>query len=164
MNELIIFCAKYLIYLVIVAAFIYWLTLPKKSKLRSAVFGVITILVAFVLAKIGGGLFYNARPFVSDHVTALFKYPADNGFPSDHTLITASIGVTIFAISKKWGSVLLVAAIIIGLSRVLAHVHHPVDILASILFAIVGGIVAYYATPKVLPYVSKVGFVHSWLH
>lgn len=149
MNTVIIFCAKYLVFIVGLVAVGYWLTLPKKQKLTVAIFGVITLAVAFILAKIGGAVFYDARPFVLDHVTALFKYTADNGFPSDHTLLAASIGLAIFMASKKWGAGLLAAAVIIGTSRVLAHVHHPIDIVGSLIFVAIGGMLAYYLTPKI---------------
>lgn len=158
MNSIIIFCAIYLIFVVGLVAAGYWLTLPKKQKISVAVFGIITLLVSFILAKIGGALFYDARPFVSDHVVALFKYTADNGFPSDHTWVTASVALAILTVSKKWGIGLLAGSIIIGVSRVLANVHHPIDIIASLVFAAIGGAIAYYATPKILNRLSNKRF------
>ncbi len=163
MNSVIIFCAKYLIFVVALAAFAYWVTLPKKLKIRAFVFGIITMAIAYILAKIGSSLFYNARPFVSDHVVPLFKYTADNGFPSDHTLLSASIAVTLFTISKKWGVSFAVLAIIIGSSRVLAHVHHPIDIVGSLVFALIGGAIAYLLSPRILVFLSKSHFFNHLL-
>lgn len=163
MDLVIILCAKYLIFLFGLAAFAYFLILSKKLKIKVIIFGIITTIIAFILAKIGSSLFYDARPFVSDHVTALFKYTADNGFPSDHTLLSASIAITIFAISRKWGIGFLIISIIIGTSRVLAHVHHPIDILGGIIFALIGGFFAFYVSPKILPHIYKMSYINKWL-
>jgi undecaprenyl-diphosphatase len=149
MNSLIILCAKDLIYLTILLAVIFLLVLPNKKKKNFIIFGVITGAVAYLLAKIGGAIFYNARPFVSEHVIPLIQHAANNGFPSDHTLIASAIAVTIFMVSKKWGVGFMILAIIIGSARVMAHVHHPIDIIGSIIFALLGGVVAYYLTPKI---------------
>lgn len=155
MNPIIIFCAKYLFYIVAVIAFIYWLKLTKRQKIEVVIFGIVTIVVAFILAKLGGALFYNPRPFVSDHIVSLFPYIADNGFPSDHTLFSAAIAVTIYSVSKKWGLVLGVLAVVVGISRVLAHVHHPIDIVASLIFGMVAGLAAYFLTPKIIRFAKN---------
>lgn len=160
---LIIACAKYLIIIVGLLAIFYWLRLPNKQKLQTLIFGIITGMVALILAKIGGSLFYDARPFVSDNVVPLFRYTADNGFPSDHTLLAACVAVTIFIVSKKWGIGFTVLVVIIGTSRVLAYVHHPIDIIGSIVFAAIGGVVAYFVTPKALRLVTKSIRVKHWV-
>ena len=149
MNSIIILCAKDLIYLTALLGLVYWITLKTDQKRHFVIFGAITASAAFILAKIGGLLFYNARPFASEHLTPLIQHAASNGFPSSHTLLAAVIAVTIFAISKKWGIGFMVVAVIIGASRVAANIHHPVDIIGSIIFAVVGGVVAYYLTPKI---------------
>ncbi|HEY8992838.1 MAG TPA: phosphatase PAP2 family protein [Candidatus Microsaccharimonas sp.] len=149
MNSLIILCAKDLLYLAALLGLIYWLFLANKQKKYLIIFGAITGIVAFILAKVGSTLFYNARPFVSEHLTPLIQHATDNGFPSDHTLLAASIAVTVFAVSKKWGIGFMVLAIIIGASRVMAHVHHPIDIIGSLVFSFIGGMVAYFLAPKV---------------
>ena len=150
MNFIIILCAKYLFIVIGLIAFIYWLKLTNKRKLEIITFGIITALVAFLLAKIGGAMFYNARPFVVNNIVPLLPHAADNGFPSDHTLFSAVIAVTMYSVSKKLGLILGVLSVIVGMSRVLALVHHPIDIVGSIVFAIIGGVVAYYLTPKIM--------------
>lgn len=150
MDSIIIFCAKYLYLAVILIAGVYWLTLSKKLKIQLAIFGFVAGLIALALTKIGGSLFYDPRPFVSSNIIPLYAHSADNGFPSDHTVLTAFVAVTIFFASKKLGLVLLLLAIIIGTSRVMAHVHKPIDIIGSLVFAGIGGLTAYYLTPKIV--------------
>ncbi len=155
MDQIIIFCAKYLFFIIAVLAFIYWLKLAKRQKIEIIIFGSVALVLAFIMAKLGGALFYNARPFVTDHVVALFPYVADNGFPSDHTLFSAVIAVTICSVSKKWGLVLGGLAVVVGISRVLAHVHHPADIIGSLVFAALAGLAAYFLTPKIIRFAKS---------
>ena len=150
MDQIIIFCAQYLVFLVILAAGIYWLTLARRQKVSFMVFGLIAGITAYLLAKVGGTLFDNPRPFVNNNVVPLFTHAADNGFPSDHTLFTAVIAATVWSFSKKWGVVFFAFCIIVGGSRVLAHVHHVIDIVGAIGFAVLGAAVAYAATKKLL--------------
>lgn len=150
MDIVIIFCAQYLYLIVGLVAGIYWLTLPKEQKLQMVVFGVIAAIIAFALAKIGAALYFDPRPFVVQNIAPLYPHVADNGFPSDHTLLTAAIAVIVYSVSKKLGLALMVMAVIVGLARVLAHVHSPIDIIGSLAFAIAGGLSAYYLVPKLI--------------
>ncbi len=148
-HSVIVLIAQDMLFVVGLIALIFWIRLDTQNKIKFLIFGIITGLIALLLAKIGGALFYNARPFVSDNLVALMPHAADNGFPSDHTLMSAAIAATVYYFSKKLGLVILGLAIIIGVSRVLAHVHHPIDIIGSLVFATIGGLVAYWATPKI---------------
>ncbi len=143
-QTVIVLIAEYMLYVAGLIAFIYWLRLDQQNKIKFLVFIIMTGVVAIVLAKIGAAMFYDARPFVSDHLVALMPHAADNGFPSDHTLLSATIAMAVYYFSKKLGLVLFGLAIIIGVSRVLAHVHHPIDIIGSLIFAIIGGLIAYW--------------------
>lgn len=150
MDMFIVFCAKYLIIVVGLFALSYWLTLPRKQKTEVLIMGAITGIVAFILAKTGSSMFVDPRPFVSDGVTPLFAYTADNGFPSDHTLVGMIITMALLSVSRKWAVNLFVLTIIVGASRVFAGVHHPIDIVGSILFGALGGVLAMYLTPKII--------------
>ena len=150
MDMFIVFCAKYLIIVIGLLALGYWLTLPRKQKTEVLVMGIITGIVALILAKAGGALFTDPRPFVSDHITPLFPYTADNGFPSDHTLLGMTVTMALLSVSRRWALNVFVLTIVVGASRVLAGVHHPIDIVGSILFGALGGVVAIYASSKVI--------------
>lgn len=154
MSSLYIFGAQYLVFVMALVAGGYWLSLSKRQKLYMVTYGLTTAVVAFVLAKLGASLFHNPRPFVVDHTAPLVAHGNDNGFPSDHTLLAGIIAATVFAVSKKWGAVLIVAALAVGLSRVQVHVHHVVDVLGSLMFVAISALVAWYITPKVLSFMA----------
>jgi undecaprenyl-diphosphatase len=151
MHELLLIFAKYLIGIVGLIAFIYWLAVPRHEKVRLIIFGIIAGSATFALAKIGSALFYDPRPFVVHHVVPLYPHGADNGFPSDHTLLAAIIAITVWVSSKRLGIVLFVMALLIGLSRVIGNIHSPIDIVGSIFFALLGGVLASFLASKLFP-------------
>lgn len=155
MNNIIIFSAKYVVFIIPLVAFIYWLTLGKKQKIQLALYGIITLGITFILTRVGSAVYFDPRPFADGSVTALLPHAADNGFPSDHTALAASVAVAVFLANKKIGISLAVLAIIVGVARVAAHVHSPIDILGSMLFACIGGLIAYLVTPHILKYIYK---------
>ena len=135
MNSLIVFVAKYFLYLSVLLVALYWLRSTTSTKIEIGFRLVVGGLIALALAKVGAQLYYSTRPFVSDHVTPLFAHAPDNGFPSDHALLASFLGFTVLGYSRRAGVILLINAVLIGAARVGAHVHHPLDILGSFVFS-----------------------------
>ncbi len=135
MNSLIVFVAKYFLYLSVLLVALYWLRSTTSTKIEMGFRLVVGGLIALALAKVGAQLYYSTRPFVSDHVTPLFAHAPDNGFPSDHALLASFLGFTVLGYSRRAGVILLINAVLIGAARVGAHVHHPLDILGSFVFS-----------------------------
>ncbi len=137
MNELIIFAAKYLFLVSIVIIGIFFLSLPKADKKKMFLLGLVSGVISLVLLKISAMIVQDPRPFVVNHVIPLIPHAADNGFPSDHTLITMWLATVVFLFNKRLGIVLMIISLIVGIARVLALVHHPVDIVGSVGIAII---------------------------
>lgn len=150
MHDLLLFTAKYLYLGVGLIALAYWIKVSKQEKIRLVVFGAVAAVVTLLLVKVGAALFYDPRPFVAQHITPLYPHGADNGFPSDHTVLTAFIALTIFSSSRRIGALLLCLSVLIGLSRVTGHIHSPIDILGSLLFAAIGYAAARALTPRIM--------------
>ena len=132
MDVIIIFIAKYFILIPIIAAiFVAWRLKNRKDILKFILVVLVGGILSLILAKFASMLWYNPRPFVVGHFSPLIPHAADNGFPSDHVLLASFLGWTILRYSKKIGIGVLVAAAIIGISRVMAGVHHPADIIGS---------------------------------
>ena len=155
MDTLTLFEAKYLVFIIVIIAGVYWLTLPKEQKVRMFVFGVITAVVAFALTRLGGAIYFDPRPFVDSAVTPIYPHAANNGFPSDHTALAFTAAATVFYMNKKFGLVLLFLASLVGASRVLGYIHSFTDILGSIVFVAIAYGLAYYFTPKILTKFNK---------
>ena len=79
-----------------------------------------------------------------DHsIKPLFPHIADNGFPSDHTLLTMTIAAIIFVYNRKLGILLAIFSLIIGFSRVAAGVHHALDIIGAAVIAVTTTYISY---------------------
>lgn len=144
MNFLIILTAKYL-YLVIIAVFLVFIAKSSsvlKTKLLKT--SLLTLPFALVLLKIAARLYYDPRPFVVNHLTPLIAHAVDNGFPSDHTLLCAVLTVIVFLYNRKLSAFLFFLTLLVGSSRVLAQVHHPIDIVGSIVIALISILPSYF--------------------
>jgi undecaprenyl-diphosphatase len=132
----IIFSAKYLLFLVIGLVFVYFLRQSKKVRKEFMIFSALLLSIAFIISRIVAHFYYNARPFVVEKVTPLIAHVADNGFPSDHTLLGCAIAGVVFRFDKKIGVAVFLLSLIIGFSRVFAGVHHSLDIWGSVIIVL----------------------------
>ena len=92
--------------------------------------------IALALVRIGGHLYYDTRPFVREHVAPLFAHAPDNGFPSDHALLTSFLAFVSFRYTKPVAAALTVNALLVSWARVAAKVHSPIDIVGSFVFSL----------------------------
>ena len=145
MNSIVVFVAQYLFLFVILLLGLAWLnTKDKNTKVKFIVSVIIAGIIAFILSRIASKFFYDTRPFVAQHVKPLFPHAADNGFPSDHALLTGTLTAAAYFFNKKYATGMLVLTILIGIARVWAKVHSPLDIAGGWVFGIVGAFAGYY--------------------
>jgi undecaprenyl-diphosphatase len=142
-TDLIIFCASYLFIVVLLIAGVFFWKQQKSTKQHLLIFALVSFSITFVLAFIGGHLFYDTRPFITGHFTPLIPHSADNGFPSDHTLLTSAVAFLIYVFNKKLGIALFVLSIIVGMARVYAGIHSPIDIVGSIFISMIATGIAF---------------------
>lgn len=131
-----------------------------KSRSKKVLFLIVLVvagILALIFSRIGNNLIHSPRPFVerqSGSHCEIYRRPSrrpliphgcDNGFPSDHTLLSSLIGFAILPFSPGLGVVGLILALLIGAARVFANVHHWIDIAGG--FAITGAavVIAYYS-------------------
>lgn len=136
MNLLIAVAAKYL-YLIVILAFLAWTYFRAKKQMKNIVkLVVISFPISFVIAKILSHFYYNARPFVTENIKPLIFHAPNNGFPSDHTLLTMTIAAVIYQYNKKVGTILALLALCVGYARVAAKIHHQIDVWAAAVVAV----------------------------
>jgi undecaprenyl-diphosphatase len=149
MDTLIIIGAKYLIIVVGLVAAIATLLSERAIIKKIVPLVVLSFAVAFLSAWIVGLFYYDSRPFVVEHIEPLISHKPDNGFPSDHTLFAMVAAATIFVYHRKLGVLLGVLAILVGVSRVMAKVHYPIDIVGSVAIAIAATFICFIVLKKV---------------
>jgi len=137
MHEVVTLVAKYFVIIPLLIAGYVWLRLEQKDKLRFVLLALASGVVAVLLAKVGSKLYYDPRPFVSGHFTPYIPHASDNGFPSDHTLLSAWLGFLTLSRSRRLGALALAFAVLVGGARMIAGVHHLLDIVGSFVCAAV---------------------------
>ncbi len=135
LSLIIIVLAEYFIIVPVLIYGVYFISIKERKRL--ILFTITIALLASMLAIIGGALYYNPRPFVVDNTIPLFPHPADNGFPSEHVLFAAIIAASLLPFSRKYSIIVWLIALLIGCARLYAGVHHILDIIASILIALI---------------------------
>lgn len=136
MNFLIIFTADYAIFLLFAALPLLWLVKKREMSLHA----FLSALSAWLISKFFKDFFYTPRPFLISGNTPLVNYSSDGSFPSNHTAAAFAIAVTVFLHHRRLGSVLIILALLIGVSRIFGGVHYPVDIIGG---AVIGSLIAW---------------------
>lgn len=130
-----IFFATYAIALPPIVLAVLYLRSASNEKVSRAIFALGVAALSFVLAKIASFFFFNPRPFVVGDFAPLVAHAANNGFPSEHSLLAGVLASIALAWSRRAGIALWLLAAAIGAARVYAGVHHAIDILASFAIA-----------------------------
>jgi undecaprenyl-diphosphatase len=150
MDQIVIFCAKYMVAAVVLLWLIAWLQASKKPRLSLTTATIIAVFIATILDRIISRLYYDPRPFVTHHIMPLVAHASDNGFPSEHTLFSITLASVLFFYRPKLGYLAFAIGIVVGISRVAAHVHSPIDIIGGILIGTIAGYAGYKVAPKLL--------------
>ena len=143
MSFVIVFIGKYVIFIVGLIALTTTLFSERTIRNKIIVLAIPSFLFAFGMASVAGLLYYNPPPFVVEQTVPLIPHEADNGFPSDHTLYAMVAAADIFIYRRKIGILLGILAVLVGVFRVIAGIHHPIDIVGGIAIAIAATCIAW---------------------
>lgn len=132
MQDLFItFLASFLIWFMFAGLFVLWV-IDGKIKKEQVLHALLAAGIAWVVAELVKAAFPTVRPFVLDGTIPMVFMPGTDGaFPSAHTAAAFALGTTIWLHDKKVGIAFLVAALVVGVARVVGNVHYPIDILGG---------------------------------
>lgn len=90
-------------------------------------------------------------------IAPLFPHSIDNGFPSEHVLLAIVVAGVVFAYNRKLGVILAILGLVVGSARVIANVHHPIDIIGGAAIALISIFCAHWvlSTKKVQNFLIK---------
>ncbi len=140
--------ANYLWYVIIGITFAYFLIRPRPEQKRMLIFAALVLPLVYVASLLGGALYNDPRPFVVGHFVPLIPHKANNGFPSDHVLWSAAMAAIIFPGNRYLSLILWALTAGVGAARVYVGVHHPIDIIGTILMVIVVAGLAYFVIKR----------------
>ena len=141
LDEVAIFCAQYLGYILVGILFVFLLKDFRKYCRVAAEVLVSVILARLVIVEIIRFIWYQPRPFVANQVNLLLPHVPSASFPSGHAAFFFALSFLIYFYNKKAGFLLLSASFLIGISRVFCGLHWPADILGGALIGIFSALV-----------------------
>jgi undecaprenyl-diphosphatase len=121
-----------------------WLLSPPGDTLwkRACAAGLSAAALGLLVNAVLTHLWHRPRPYQSHHDIVPLVHPSlDPSFPSDHATAALSIALGVFFVSRRAGWLFLVFAGLVAISRVLAGMHYPTDVLASLAVSVVSGYV-----------------------
>ena len=142
MNDLLItFLASVLVWVMFAGLIVLWIV-DGKVKKEEALHAIFASVIAWIMTEMTKSLFDISRPFYENGLdTNTLTVPAGYSFPSSHTAIAFAIGVTIWLHNKKYGAIFLSFSILVGIGRVMANVHYPIDIIGGAVIGVAAAIV-----------------------
>lgn len=149
MQAIVIFSANYLYLASITIGFYGLFFAPRELQINLIKLAFFSLPLSLIIGKIANYFFENLRPFVLNREFPLIPHAPDNGFPSDHMLLAATIASVVFIYRPSLGILLFVIALLVGASRVLAKIHHPIDIFGSIAISIIAVLIAKFLASQV---------------
>ncbi len=129
-------------YLVLGAVFvrIFWKIaiaksfIEKKKLFIEGLVLIFSVLLTWIIVTLIKALVAAPRPFeIVDGVRTLVLHGGGDSFPSGHTAIAASIAGAIRPYHQRAGMLLILFALLVGISRVYLGVHFPIDVIAGFL-------------------------------
>jgi undecaprenyl-diphosphatase len=147
-DQIIVFCASYLAYILIAIFFglLLFAHYSRNERRTTLIVAVASAIVArFGVTEFIRVFIHRPRPFlVETPIHQLLTDPAWS-FPSGHATFFFALATAVYLYHKRWGVFFFIAAAVVSLGRVAAGVHYPSDILAGALVGVLVslGITAY---------------------
>jgi undecaprenyl-diphosphatase len=144
LDDIMKLAAKDLIFLAVPLILLLWF-LPgaragRALRQRVAFVSAVAAVLALAAGMLAGALYSESRPFI-EHPgeRRLISHSADNGFPSDHALVSFAVAGGLFAWRWMAGLAVSIVATLIGIARIFVGVHWPLDIVGGAAIGILAG-------------------------
>ncbi|MFT7557741.1 MAG: membrane-associated phospholipid phosphatase [Planctomycetota bacterium] len=158
LSKIPLFAELSLLYVIYIPIFLIFLTICIRYRLgvygkiqktlgflhEISVLGIV-LGAAWAVAQVLKYIFQVPRPFLlyPESITPLVDM-SSYSFPSGHAAVLMALAVWMIGMRPKWfGVFLVVAALLGGLSRIVAGVHTPLDVVAGWALGYIVGYLAY---------------------
>ncbi|WP_063770754.1 phosphatase PAP2 family protein [Streptacidiphilus carbonis] len=88
------------------------------------------------------------RALPHDFLIEACPAPSDYAFPSNHTTVVAAVAAALFLVNRRLGAVAVLAALVMGFSRVYVGAHYPHDVLVALVVGTAAGLAIAWAARR----------------
>lgn len=140
-----IFFADYLAYLLVIGFLVLVIYEEgARQKFRLFAEGVIAVILARgIITTAIRFFYYHPRPFEAYGFAPLIG-ESGSSFPSGHAAWFFALAMVVWYVNRKWGIWYLVLAAAMGLARIYAGVHFPLDVLGGAAVGIASGMFVHW--------------------
>ncbi len=142
-DTLIVFGVQHLLY-ILIAGIIVFLLLRRENFFEKFFVILGSAVIAWTISQAVNWLFPVARPFLTLDISPLFLHGGYDSFPSGPATFAFALAAGLFFYYKPLAWPYMFGALLIGISRVIAGVHWPIDILGGFVLAGVVVVTMYY--------------------
>lgn len=153
-DTAVIFFGQYLVYWLVAGLFAFLIFgKDKKRELKMIILSTISVVLSrLIITEIIRYFYFVSRPFINNVVYQLLFHETSGSFPSGHAAFFFALAMAVYFFHKKWGIVFFTGAILIGISRIIAGIHWPIDILGGAIIGILSAwLVKFFYTAIIKP-------------
>ena len=150
LDGVVVFFASYLAYILVALFFAYvFFRHSKQEKFQLfLIAGISAFFARFCVAELIRLFYQRSRPFIDIPVHQLLT-SNEWSFPSGHATFFFALATVLYLHNKKWGIGFFIAALLITVSRVIAGIHYPSDIIGGALIGIAVAYAVFYFVRKI---------------
>jgi undecaprenyl-diphosphatase len=154
-DSLVIFFAQYLGYWLVAGLFaLVILGKDKKKEIKMLILTAISVFLSrIIITETIRYFYYSPRPFVVlNDLNQLISHEPTASFPSGHAAFFFALAMAVVFATRwrTWGAIFFLGAILIGVSRVIAGIHWPCDILGGAIIGIISALVAKFISQSII--------------
>ena len=112
------------------------------------------LLARFVVVEVIRLFIKTTRPYEFLSFLPLIDPVNEFSFPSGHVSVLSALAFIAWGVRPAAGAALLFGAVIVGLARVLAGVHWPIDVAGGVFVGAFTALVVYYIADRLRPYLK----------
>jgi|SRR3989344_3076917 len=152
-DAVIIFSANYLWWISLVLLVgVIWKKGYFKNDLQKSLSLIAMPFVAELITYILKHLVSAPRPsLIMTNIAMLITENGFDSFPSGHTTFMVALATVSFSFGRRTGILFSILALIVGISRIIAGAHFPIDIIGGACIGILIGFVGLKLHKKFLP-------------
>jgi len=123
------FLAEILPWLLVAGLIIYiFLAKDKRATGRLVAISLLSALIAWFLISLFKYNIHSPRPFETLNIKPVFLTEAGDSMPSGHATFLGALAIAIYCQKKRLGWLFILGALVVGLARIVAGIHWPLDV------------------------------------